>query len=67
MVNKSKKAENEPISLSWTWRLEILDDTLLHGNMLLHINSLVKKLLLMIPTKDIIRSSVCINKMLIIR
>ena len=67
MVNKSKKAENEPISLSWTWRLEILDDTLLHGNMLLQINSLVKKLLLMIPTKDIICSSVCINKMLIIR
>ena len=32
MANKSNKAENEPISLSWTWRLEILDDTLIHGN-----------------------------------
>jgi hypothetical protein len=31
MVKKSNKAENEPISLSWVWRPEILDDTVLHG------------------------------------
>lgn len=31
MVKKYSNGENEPISLNWTWRPEILDKTVVNG------------------------------------
>lgn len=31
MVNNPNNAENEPSSLSWSWRPEAIDDTVVHG------------------------------------
>lgn len=31
MVKKPNDAENEPISLSWTWRPEVVEDTVVLG------------------------------------
>ncbi|CDP03052.1 unnamed protein product [Coffea canephora] len=30
-VKRSNEAENEPVSLSWTWRPEAIDDAVVHG------------------------------------
>lgn len=30
-VKRSNEAEDEPVSLSWTWRPEAIDDTVVHG------------------------------------
>ncbi|KAK9275963.1 hypothetical protein L1049_023238 [Liquidambar formosana] len=41
MVKKSNQAENEPISLSWVWRPESIDDTVVHGKAHISANGLI--------------------------